>query len=200
MIPPDELRQIWSSQRDFERTKGGEEMLASVIEKTRTLDRMVAARNMRECLAGVFVAAFFAWAAWSAPSVLERLGMTIVSLTGAWYAYYLPRYGKGPRRLDPSANLTAYRAILREGYDQQIRLLRSVKYWAILPAYVGVLMARIGTGMRLAAEGKNPWTNVSSVAIVTAIFIAVWFLMEFRSLPRLQRLKDDLSAVTENGD
>jgi hypothetical protein len=61
-------------------------------------------------------------------------------------------------------------------------------------------MARIGTGMRLAAEGKNPWTNVSSVAIVTAIFIAVWFLMEFRSLPRLQRLKDDLSAVTENGD
>lgn len=175
-------------------------MLASVIEKTRTLDRMVAARNMRECLAGVFVAAFFAWAAWSAPSVLERLGMTIVSLTGAWYAYYLPRYGKGPRRLDASANLTAYRAILREGYDQQIRLLRSVKYWAILPAYVGVLMARIGMGMRLAAEGKKPWTNVSSVAIVTAIFVAVWLLMEFRSLPRLQRLKNDLSAVTENGD
>jgi hypothetical protein len=24
--------------------------------------------------------------------------------------------------------------------------------------------------------------------------------MEFRSLPRLQRLKNDLSAVTENGD
>jgi hypothetical protein len=61
-------------------------------------------------------------------------------------------------------------------------------------------MARIGTGMRLAAEGKNPWTNVSSVAIVTAIFVAVWLLMEFRSLPRLQRLKNDLSAVTENGD
>jgi hypothetical protein len=53
--------------------------------------------------------------------------------------------------------------------------------------------------MRLAVEGKNPWTNVSSVAIVTAIFVAIWFLMEFRSLPRLQRLKDELSALTENG-
>jgi hypothetical protein len=200
MIPPNELRQIWSSQRAFERTKGGEEMLASVIEKTRTLDRMVAARNMRECLAGVFVAGFFAWAAWSAPSVLERIGMTIVSLTGAWYAYYLPRHGKGPRQLDPSANLTAYRALLREGYDQQIRLVRSVKYWAMLPAYVGFLIAKIGTGMRLAVEGKNPWANVSSVAIVTALFVAVWFLNEFRSVPRLQRQKDDLSDLTRNGD
>jgi hypothetical protein len=195
MIPADELRQIWNSQQDSERTKGKEKMLALVIEKTRTLDRKVAARNARECLAGVFVAAIFAWEAWNAPSQLERLGMAVVSLTGAWYAYYLPRYGRGPRRLDAGASLTAYQELLREGYDEQIRLLRSVKYWAILPAYLGVLLAKIGTGMRLAAEGKNPWTNVISMAIVTTICVAVWFLMEFRSVPRLQRLKEDLSAL-----
>jgi hypothetical protein len=171
-------------------------MLGLVIEKTRAFDRMIAVRNARECLEGVLVAAFFAWAAWNAPSLLERLGMAIVSLTGAWYAYYFPRSGRGPRRLDPGANLTAYRELLREGYEQQIRLVRSVKYWAILPAYVGGLLAKIGTGMRLAAEGKNPWTNVSSLVIATAIFVVVWLLMEFRSVPRLQRLKEGLSALT----
>jgi hypothetical protein len=197
MIPADDFRQIWNSQATSKELKGGDEMLATVIERTRNLDRKIAIRNTRECIAGALVAGIFAWQAWNAPSPLERLGMVIVALSGVWVAYYLLRHGGGPRRLDPGAKLTAYGDLLRESYDQQIRLLRSVKYWGILPAYAGILIADIGTRMRWAGEGKNPWTDFTRIAIVTAVFGAYWFVNETYSVPRLQRLKNTLPSLSE---
>lgn len=197
MTSGDELRQIWNSQTTSQELKGGEEMLSMVIEKTRAFDRKIASRNTRECFAGLLVAGFFAWSAWEAPSPLERLGWMVVALSGVWYVYYLLRYGGGPKRLDPAASLTAYSGLLRESYDRQIRLLRSVKYWAILPPYVGILINDIGMRLRLANAGKDPWAGLYRIAVVTAIFVTVWILNEFYALPRLLRLRDDLAPSTE---
>jgi hypothetical protein len=52
MIPADDFRQIWNSQATSKELKGGDEMLATVIERTRNLDRKIAIRNTRECIAG----------------------------------------------------------------------------------------------------------------------------------------------------
>ena len=100
----------------------GEEMLTVVIERTRRFDRRIAVRNAIECIAATFVVGIFAWFAWKAPSGLEKAGAAMVAASGVWIGYYILRFGSGPKALDPGMNLTAYNQLLKESYEQQIRL------------------------------------------------------------------------------
>lgn len=171
-------------------------MLTMVIERTRTLDRRIAVRNAIECVAGFFVMGIYAWSAWKAPSGLEKIGDAMVAGSGVWIAYYILRFGSGPRPLDPGVSLNAYHQLLRAGYEQQIRLLRNVKYWYLLPPYIGVLVASLGLWLRLHGEGRNPWSVLISVGAVTCVFVLGWIANEVYGLRYLERLKGELSSIT----
>jgi len=60
-------------------------------------------------------------------------------------------------------------------YDQQIRLLQKVKYWYLLPPYVGLLLASAGKIMARTAEGQPAGRSRIAVAIYTAVFAIVWW-------------------------
>jgi hypothetical protein len=175
--------------------KEGEEMLTMVIERTRSFDRRIAVRNAIECAAAILVVGVYGWAAWNAPSALEKAGNAIVAASAIWIAYYILRFGSGPRALDPGVNLNAYNQLLKEGYEQQIRLLRNVKYWYLLPPYVGVLVASVGLWLRLHGQGQSPRGAVVSVAAVTVVFVLVWILNEVYGVRYLERLKRELASI-----
>ncbi|MBZ5680376.1 MAG: hypothetical protein LAO24_09755 [Acidobacteriia bacterium] len=171
-------------------------MLTLVIERTRNFDRQIAVRNAIECCAAVFVTLLFSWFAWRAPGLLEGTGMAIVAASGVWIAFYILRFGSGPKPLDPGVSLNAYRQLLRDGYDQQIRLLRNVKYWYLLPPYIGLVIANLGFWLRLKASGTPAWGAIAAIGVVTGIFALVWIANEFFGVRHLERLKRDL-ATTE---
>ena len=164
-------------------------MLTLVIERTRKLDRQIASRNTRECLAAAAVTVFFGWLAWRAPGLLERVGWTITAASGIWIVFYILRFGGGPGRPDRSASVAAYAALLAQGYDRQIRLLRNVKYWYLLPIWVGVATGMVGTWLRMHTPG---WVLAVTLGSITATFALIWALNEIWGVRYLKRLKAQL--------
>jgi hypothetical protein len=191
----DQLCDLWHGESPSPIEKEGEEMLSMVIERTRSFDRRIAVRNAIECVAALGVVGIFAWFAWRAPSLLERAGNAMVAASGLWIAYYILRFGSGPRRLDPGVSLNAYNQLLRANYEQQIRLLRTVKYWYLLPPYVGILVVNLGLGLRLHAEGKNLWGAVVTITTVTCVFVLVWIANEVYGVRHLKHLERELSSI-----
>ena len=170
-------------------------MLTMVIERTRKFDRQILLRNVREYVPAFIVTAVFSWFAWKAPTGLERIGDVIVAASGIWVVYYMYRFGAGPKALDPGVNLNAYSQLLRESYDREVRLARSVKYWYLLPMYVGLAVVNVGFWMRLRGEGRSPLHALVSMAIITVGFGGVWALNEIWAVRCLEKLKRQLAGI-----
>lgn len=191
----DELSELWHSETPSLIEKENEKMLTMVIERTRSFDRLIAGRNMREYMAALIVVPWGAWGAWTAPTLLMRAGYMLAIATVLWFVYYLRRFG-GTKRLDPGARLNAYSHLLRANYDRQIRVVRSVKY-ALLPMYVGILMISVGR-LRVHAEGWGLSGVLIYLAIVACFFVLVWILNEVYAVRRLERAKRKLSSIEES--
>jgi hypothetical protein len=189
MNPQDELRDLWCSQSHP--GPKGEDMLAVVIERTRTLDRRIAVRNALEIVASLIVVAFFAFVATKAPSPLEMAGSLLVAASGAWIAFYVWRKGTGPSMPVPDADLHSYEALLLENYDHQIRLLKSVKYWYLLPPYLGLFVGWIGHATRVGWDAVS-WADYLNLVVFTSVFICIWILNEVYGVRHLRRLKQEL--------
>jgi hypothetical protein len=195
----DKLNDLWRSEAPsssrLQKEKEGEDMLTMVIERTRKFDRRILLRNVREVVAAAIVTGIFAWFAWKAPAGLERIGDVIVAASGVWITFYLLRSGSGPRALDPGMNLNAYGQLLHESYDREVRLARSVKYWYLLPMYVGLAVVSLGMGLRLHGAGQSARPAVVSMVIVTVGFGLVWILNEVYAVRCLEKLKRELAGM-----
>ena len=192
----DELRELWCAQPLREQTKA-EDLLALVQRRTHSFDRMIAVRNLAESVAGGFVFLFFGWLGWRTQETLMRTGYFVVAAGAAWIIYYLVRYGNTRVSADPSQSLTDYTRALVERYDHQIRLLKMVKYWYLLPIYTGLLITSVALflehGWRIPA-----WRDFAMPALYTAFFAAVWWLNEVYSVGRLRKQRARLLSMIED--
>jgi len=185
MADRDELNELWCGQSVGPPLKG-EDMLAIAMERANRFDRTIRLRNWRECAGGVVVAAIFAFLAWQSPNALARGGHLLVAASGVWITYYLLRYGKEPKAPPPDRNLADFQRALLRKYDHQIRLLKNVKYWYLLPPYVGLLLASAGLIQAHTAKGQSAWPQLIAMAVYTAVFAFVWWLNETYAARKLQ--------------
>lgn len=171
-------------------------MLNLVVERTRTLDRRIAARNARECAGGLLVLAFFSWVALRAPSTLEQLGSAIVAAAGLWIVYYTLRHGRGPAPADKGVDLESYRQVLLQNYDRQIQLLQTLQYWYLGPPYLGLLIINAGTALRLTRAGQNATAPLLAVALITVVFAWILILNRRRGVAHLRAQRRNLLELT----
>jgi hypothetical protein len=192
----DELRDLWNSQPPCAKSKG-EEIMALVQNKIRQLDRVIYVRNWLECIAGGVVAVFFGWQALRAHDILMRIGFIVVAASAVWIIFYVMRYGQSSVYADPSQNVREYTRASVERYDHQIRLLQSVKYWYLLPMYVGLLIMSTGIFLQRARGGNLGWLDLAVPAFYTIIFATVWWLNESFAVRRLQVERAGLLAMAD---
>jgi hypothetical protein len=175
MADRDELNELWCGQTTGPPMKG-EDMLTIAMERANRFDRTIRLRNWRECGAGALVTAIFAAMAWRSPNALTLAGNLVVAASGLWVVFYMLCYGRGAPLPATDRSLADFQQALLHQYDQQIRLLQKVKYWYLLPPYVGLLLASAGKIMARTAEGQPGWPESIAVAIYTAVFAIVWWL------------------------
>ena len=194
----DDLSELWKSQPSRSGGIKGEDMLALVQKKLRRFDRTVTVRNWLECVAGIAVVVFFLWTAARVPDPVVKIGSLVVAAGAAWIVFYVVRYGNSSETVDPSQDLTSYTRALAARYDHQIRLLKSVKYWYLLPIYIGLLIATAGLFLERAKAGTLGWRDLWGPAIYTALFAAIWWLNEGLSVRRLRREREALLQESLN--
>jgi len=162
-------------------------MLTIAIQRANRFDHIIKVRNWVECGAAALVTVLFGIMAWRAPNALVRAGDLVVAASGLWIGFYMLRFGREALIPAPDRSLSDYQQGLLREYEHQIRLLKNVKYWYLLPPYVGLLLASAGTVMARAAEGRPGWPELIAVAIYTAVFGGVWWLNEGLGVRKVQR-------------
>ena len=100
----------------------------------------------------------------------DRIGALVGIGSVGFVMAYLWWKHRGLQPLDPTADVIAYKTALLARVDDQIRLVRSVTYWYLLPLFLPVLWqaARVWD--------KRPWAAVLSLAVVGAAFAFVRWL------------------------
>ena len=185
MNPNDELQELWCGQ-PIATVANKEELVEIVKKKTRQFDRMIFRRNLRECAASLVVTAMFTFFAAHTRDPLQRAGYIIIAASGLWIIFFLIRYGRSSAPANPDQDLEAYQRALVERYDRQIRLLKSVKYWYLLPPWIGLLIGSAGVVLSEARKGRLGWYDFIGPAIYTAVFAFVWWLNEAYGVARLR--------------
>ena len=171
-------------------------MLEIVEKKMQKFDRTIAIRNRVECIAAAAVVIFFTWTAFHTPNIVMKTGSLVVAGGAAWIIFYMLRYGKAKVTVDPSENLANYAQALVGRYDHQIRLLKSVKYWYLLPMYIGLLIMSLGIAMQTAPAGIPVWVRSIGPAICTIVFGIIWWLNEVPAVRRLRTERAQLLSIT----
>ena len=189
----DELRDVWCSQPSTTATSK-EDLMELVEKKTQRFDRMIRVRNLAECVSALAVAALFTAMALHSSEPMQRTGNFLVAASGLWIIYFLLRFGQTSAPADPGQPLTAYRSALVERYDRQISLLKSVKYWYLLPPWTGLMIGTISVLQSEARKGRLGWNDFLDPAIYTAVFAFIWWLNEALAVPRLRADRDRVLA------
>ncbi len=193
MNQPDDLEQLWKTQ-PVEAAMKGEEMRKIILKKTEKFDRMIRWRNIREYAAALFVVPVFLYYTRIMPNNLARLGCIIVVAGALWIVYYLWRHGTGPSDPLPDQSLESYQHALIAKYDHQIRLLRTVKCWYLLPIYVGLLTLSVGQMQQHAAMGAITWIDGVGPVFYTLVFGGIWWLNEVYAVRKLEQRRMRLTS------
>lgn len=191
MNRPDDLECLWKTQ-PLDKSMKGEEMRDLVLKKINAFDRKIRMRNIREIGGAAVVGLFFLFLAWVQHGWIGRLGDLIVVAGALWIIYYIRRYGTEPADPLPDQSETSYRKALALKYEHQIRLLRSVKFWYLLPMYIGLLINTIGLLKEQAQTRQLMWMDAIAPLIYTLIFGGLWWLNEVYAVQKLQRFRTEI--------
>jgi len=194
--PTDYLCRLWQSDSG-NGSVDTSDLLRELQRRNTSFDRMIRRRDIREIAGGLALTVIYGWMAWKAGSLLYRVSDIWLAACGVWFAYYLRRDSKRALAPVPDQNLAVFRQSLMDRYDGQIRLLCSVKYWFLLPAWIGLLLQAVA-----ALGGPRGLFKFSLVMLVaTAGNAFVWWLNEGPAVRYLNRKRRELEAlIGEDGE
>ena len=163
------------------------------MQRSKTFERKIRNRDWREIIAAAIVCVVFIWVALHGQNLLQQAGGWIVSASGLWIAYYIRLHRFHPTESDPTVDMQRYTQELLRQYDRQIGLLKTVKYWYLLPLYTGVILGWAGTlQLDRAARWNGPILNIT---FVTALFGLIWWLNEIHAVRHVQAERARLAAL-----
>jgi len=199
MNNPDDLELLWQTLPVATDVKG-EEMREIIMQKMSKFDRTIRRRNMGEVTGALVGAIGFSYMASRQTYWVSRLGSAIIMATFVWIIYYFLRHGSGPADPNPDQNAAGYQRALIAKIDHQIRLVRSAKFWFLLPMYFGLLLLTAGDLIAHAAAGKLTWIDAVGPVFYTLVFAVIWWANDVYAAGKLLHLRTKLeSGVQEAG-
>jgi CubicO group peptidase (beta-lactamase class C family) len=146
----DILKQLWQGQPiPAPSPLSGEEQSRALQGKMKRFNRDIFRRDIRENVAGVVVVLVFAYYLRVEPSLLARVG-SVITILSAIFACWYPAWSKRRvPRTGADASVIESLQEERQKVEVQIRLLRSVLWWYILPISLGANLFCFGSHQTL---------------------------------------------------
>lgn len=166
-------------------------IMQEIARRMQRFDRVIWWRNLREYAAGAVLIAYFCWRSlYPASRLLALAGIVAV----AFVLIYLWRNHRQTPPLDPSADGKSYQAALLSRYDTQIRLLRRVKYWYVLPLYLWMLLV-----IAMTSPSNAIGRRIGGGIFVTVFSLFVIWLNEGYAVKKLIEKRKKAEALLEEG-
>ena len=162
--------------------------LDELRSRSRMLERRIRWRNLREDVGcGVVVLGFGRWA-WTAETLVIRIGACLTVAAAVFVAYYLYRWGLALPMPGEMAQRLAAVAVPQDRVERQRDLLRSVWTWYLLPVVPGVVVLNVGVVL---AHPERLSHVVRFAVFAIAMFVVIGLLNGWVA-NRIQRRIDAL--------
>jgi hypothetical protein len=187
-LPDEDWIRTW--QRTAPADVDAEKVARAIMAQVWRFDHMLFWRNAREYAAGIALLVVFA-----AQLVLgyDRLGALLGIGSVGFVLSYLWWKHRGLHPLDPASDASAYKAALLARYDDQIRLLRSVTYWYLLP----LLLPPVWVASR--TWSTHPVVAAVSLLVVLALYAGLGWLNVVWGVRSLQEKRERIDALYPQG-
>jgi hypothetical protein len=180
----DDLTRLW--QQTAAGTHDPDYVARAIMAQVWTFNQKIFWRNFREYAAGIVLMVVFA-----ARFALgdDRVGAAIGFVCVSFVMIYLWWKHRGLNPLDPAADATVYRTTLMARYEAQIRLLRTVPYWYLMPLFVP------GVWTFLAKWPSDGWHTLAPIAVLVAVYTFVGWLNVVLGVRYLTTTRDRLVGM-----
>jgi hypothetical protein len=186
MTPPDdELMRLWQ-QGASSAPDASEIARLAARASMRRFDRLIARRNVIESVAAAGVLGFFAW---RIAAGHDRLANALSSGCVAFVIAYLWWGHRHTAVVDAAADAEAYRTALLVRLDRQLALLRTARYWYLLPLFVPPVI------QALTLWEKSRSAAIVWLIVVTVIYVGIGVLNERVGVTRLLAERAQLEAL-----
>lgn len=186
----DKLRQIWQNQPIV--TRSNPEVLMEMIQtKATKFHRTIFWRNIREVVVAAVLVPFALWSASAASSPLIKASSYMLAAACVWIVFYIWLRHRGSKAPDPTSDFDTYRHQILASFDEQIVLLKNVKYWYLLPLYVAP--STFFAGHALSAAGR--WFDWIPFFVLTASFVFIWILNEVYGVREIRKQRSAVEAL-----
>lgn len=179
-----------------------DELIRAVLRRDRQLDRRVRIRDFIELGTCVALAIAFVVVAFQVPTPWPWLGAALLTLGVG--AVFVRERSRRPRAATAGRVRERLRAALDE-VDHQIRLLRSVFWWYLLPLAGVALLVVGGTVLDVAGQvDASVWARqrgpLATALIVTTLIVAasfwfVWWMNQLAVRRHLVPHRQELAAL-----
>ena len=184
VLPEGEWARVW--QEDLTAAGDAERMGRRIMAQVWRFDQKIFWRNFREYAAGITMLAVFVG---QLVMDVDRVGALIGIGAVGFVLVYLWWKHRGLQPLDPAADVATYRHAMVTRIDDQIRLLRTVAYWYLLPIALPLLwhVARLWN--------QHPRTAGITLIVDAAFFAFVWWLNVVVGVRALETRRGNITAM-----
>jgi CubicO group peptidase (beta-lactamase class C family) len=188
------LKKLWQEQRfDAPPPVLDEKQIAAMQRKMKKFDRTILWRDWRENIAAIFIALFFGVMFFTGPALMPRIGCVILVLASAFICWYPMHKKRGVAKTAPDAPVTEALECELEKVEVQIRLLRSILWWYLLPLGVGVLVFYFGMQPQVSSK-------IGFFICVTAVYAFIYWLNQRAVEKQLVPLKREIEGLLQLGE
>ncbi len=185
----DDLREQWQeSNAQIARQRSRELALVSVCRTVEKTNLTILRRDIIETVAAVVVIFFFGIAMFSLPSWTAVAGAALIVVWAVFIIYKMNRTRMKNRTRDIDLSVREYYEGEAESIDQQIEMLRSVLWWYLLPAFVGVNLVFIGLSSSLLAPAMY-------FVAVLVLYTYIWWLNQRAVVKDLLPVREKIGAL-----
>jgi CubicO group peptidase (beta-lactamase class C family) len=184
----DALKKLWQEQQfDASPALPDEKQMVAMKRKMKKFDRTISWRDARESLAAIFIIIWFGRAYFKEDALLTKAGCIILVLSSVFICWYPIRKKQRVPKAAPDASMTEALQCELEKVEVQIRLLRSILWWYLLPLMAGALVFHAGTQPSLSS-------NLGYSAFVVALSVFIYWLNQRAVKKSLLPLKNELET------
>ncbi|HEY4414272.1 MAG TPA: serine hydrolase domain-containing protein [Verrucomicrobiae bacterium] len=185
----DALKQLWQSQKfNAPSALTDAEQIARARRGVKQLEHTIFWRDIREVAVGLVGMLWFGSELFHSHSVMSLLGCWILILSFIFISATLLFNQRRVPAADPAAPMEDFiRCDLRKA-EVQIRLLRSVLWWYLLPIMVGVNLFFAGSGLDL-------FSDLSYLFLTVGLSVFLWWVNLWAVKQTLLPLKVELESL-----
>ncbi|MGA2173553.1 MAG: hypothetical protein ABSH38_01080 [Verrucomicrobiota bacterium] len=185
----DALKKLWREQPlPLPPTLTGPQAIASINQKMRRFERTIWWRDFREVAACLVVAGVFGCFFFMCPTALARAGCVITVLSAVFIGWRLLSSKRRAGKDNPNAPVMEALQGELSKVENQIRLLRSVWWWYILPLTVGYETFFFGVN-------RNAADRAVFVSVGVLMGLAINWLNQYAVRKYLMPLKEELESL-----